>query len=43
MRKITEIREFNVYKFAELSQAAKEKVRDWYLEGQKSYTLQKIA
>lgn len=34
MRKITEIREFNVYKFAELSQAAKEKVRDWYLEGQ---------
>lgn len=36
MRKITEIREFNVYKFAELSQAAKEKVRDWYLEGQES-------
>ena len=34
MRKITEIREFNVYKFDELSQAAKEKVRDWYLEGQ---------
>lgn len=26
MRKITEIREFNVYKFDELSQAAKEKV-----------------
>lgn len=34
MRKITEIREFNVYKFDELSQAAKEKVRNWYLEGQ---------
>lgn len=34
MRKITEIREFNVYKFEELSQAAKEKVRDWYIEGQ---------
>lgn len=34
MRKITEVREFNVYKFAELSQAAKEKVRDWYLERQ---------
>lgn len=34
MRKITEIKEFNVYKFTELSQAAKEKVRDWYLEGQ---------
>lgn len=34
MRKITKIREFNVYRYAELSQAAKEKVRDWYLEGQ---------
>lgn len=32
MRKITEIRK--LYKFDELSQAAKEKVRDWYLEGQ---------
>ncbi|MCI9127429.1 MAG: hypothetical protein HFG28_09555 [Eubacterium sp.] len=34
MRKIIETREFNVYKFEELSQDAKEKVRDWYLEGQ---------
>lgn len=32
MREITNI--FNVYRYAELSQAAKEKVREWYLEGQ---------
>lgn len=34
MREITEIREFNVYRYAELSEDAKEKVREWYLEGQ---------
>ena len=32
MREITKI--FNVYRYAELSQAAKEKVYNWYLEGQ---------
>lgn len=37
MREITEIRKFNVYRFAELSEDAKEKVRDWYLEGQESF------
>lgn len=34
MRKITEVKTYNVYRFEELSQAAKEKVREWYLEGQ---------
>lgn len=34
MREITEIREFNVYNFDELSEDAKEKVKEWYLEGQ---------
>lgn len=34
MREITEVRKFNVYRFGELSENSKEKVREWYLEGQ---------
>ena len=29
--------EYKVYTFAELSESAKEKVRQWYLEGQEPY------
>lgn len=34
------IREYRVYTFAELSESAKEKVRQWYLEGQEAYIFQ---
>lgn len=36
----TAIREYRVYTFAELSESAKEKVRQWYLEGQEAYIFQ---
>lgn len=32
--------EYKVYTFAELSESAKEKVRQWYLEGQEAYIFQ---
>lgn len=35
MRTITA--EYNIYKFEELSEEAKEKVKQWYLEGQESF------